>query len=43
MFYHASDIKVTKVVQRLEMNVGELRRRSARRVKVPGSITHVSS
>ena len=42
-FYHVSDVKGRKMVERLEMNGGVLGLRTARRAKVTGNISHVPS
>ena len=37
-FYHVSDVKGRKSVERLEMNVGVLGLRTARRANAPGNM-----
>ena len=41
-FYHMSDIKGRKMVETLELNVGIQGLRTARRVKTPDNVPHIS-
>ena len=42
-FPHVTDVRVDRLVERLEINMGALGLRTARRAKVPGSIPHIFS